>query len=117
MPDSYSFNFSPRPGTPAANNKVNDMEINKKRLKNLQSILGNLQFKNNKKYLGEFCEVLVENKLAGQEKFFGRTKFMTPVIFDSSNCNNGEVVNVKINSFSQNNLFGFHNINYNERAA
>jgi len=115
--NSYSFNFSPRPGTPAANNKVNDMEINKKRLKNLQSILENLQFKNNKKYLGEFCEVLVENKLAGQEKFFGRTKFMTPVIFDSNNCKNGEVVNVKINSFNKNNLFGFHNIHHNERAA
>ena len=77
-----------------------------------------MQFKNNKKYLGQFCEVLIENKLAGQDKFFGRTKFMTPVIFDSNSCKNGEIVNVKITSFNQNNLFGFHRIiKNNEKAA
>jgi len=116
--NSYSFIFSVRPGTPAANKKVNDIKINKKRLKNLQYVLKNLQFKNNKKYLGQFCEVLIENKLAGQDKFFGRTKFMTPVIFDSNSCKNGEIVNVKITSFNQNNLFGFHRIiKNNEKAA
>ena len=115
--NSYSFIFSPRPGTPAANKQINNLEISKKRLQNLQKILENFQSKNNKTYLNEFCEVLVENKLAGQEKYFGRTRFMTPVIFQSDNCNSGEIVNVKISAFNRNNLFGIHKINNNEKAA
>ena len=83
----------------------------------MQNILRNFQFNNNKRYLNECCEVLVENKLDGQEKFFGRTKFMTPVIFESKNCQYGELLNIKITSFNHNNLFGFHMINKSEQAA
>jgi len=115
--NSYSYIFSPRPGTPAANSKINNSEISKKRLQNLQNTLKNFQFKNNKMYLNEFCQVLVENKLSGQDKYFGRTEFMTPVIFESVNCKNGEIVNIKITSFNKNNLFGIHKINNNEKAA
>ena len=32
---------------------------------------------------------------------------MTPVIFESENCKLGELVNVKVTSLNQNNLFGF----------
>ena len=52
--------------------------------------------------------MLVENKLDGQEKYFGRDKYMTPVIFESDNCKSGELINVKISSFNRNNLFGIH---------
>ena len=41
---------------------------------------------------------------------------MTPVIFDSKNSKPGEIVNVKITSFNQKNLFGFHQINRVEAA-
>jgi len=115
--NSYSFIYSSRPGTPAANKSINDLEISKKRLKNLQKILEEFQLINNKKYMNKFCEVLVENKLAGQEKYFGRTKFMTPVIFHSDNCNDGEIINVKITSFNRSSLFGVHSMNKNEKAA
>ena len=77
----------------------------------VQNTLENFQRENNKKYLQQYCEVLIENKLANQEKYFGRTKYMTPVIFESDNCKHGELVNVKITSFNQNNLFGFHKTN------
>ncbi len=109
--NSYSFIFSPRPGTPAAEKKLNNLSKSKKRLIKLQDILEKLQLKNNKNYLKQYCEVLIENKLDNQEKYFGRTKYMTPVIFDSNNCNPGELINVKITSFNQNNLFGFHKTN------
>ena len=49
---------------------------------------------------------MVENKLNNQEKYFGRTKYMTPVIFDSNNCKPGDLTKVKINFFNLNNLFG-----------
>jgi len=106
--NSYSFIFSPRPGTPAANKKLNDLTESKKRLQKLQNILENFQLEKNKKYLGKYCEVLVENKLNMQEKYFGRTQYMSPVIFESNNCKPGALINVKITSINRNNLFGIH---------
>jgi len=106
--NSYSFIFSPRPGTPAANKKLNDLTESKKRLQKLQNILENFQLEKNKKYLGKYCEVLVENKLNMQEKYFGRTQYMSPVIFESNNCKPGVLINVKITSINRNNLFGIH---------
>ena len=78
--NSYSFFFSPRPGTPANEKKLNNIEESEKRLQKLQNILENFQLEYNKIYLQQYCEVLIENKLDNQEKYFGRTKFMTPVI-------------------------------------
>ena len=82
----------------------------------MQNILEKIQIENNKFYIEKYCDVLIENKLNGQEKFFGRTKYMTPVIFRSDNCKPGDIVNVKINSFNRNNLFGFCETN-KENAA
>ena len=109
--NSYSFIYSARPGTPAAEKKSNNHEENEKRLKILQNILENFQYKANKQHLYKHYEVLVENKLNNQEKYFGRTKYMTPVIFEANNCTPGELVNVKILSFNQKNLFGLHSSN------
>jgi len=109
--NSYSFIFSPRPGTPAAEKKLNNLVESENRLRQLQNILENFQCENHKSYLQQDCEVLVENKLNKQERYFGRNKYMTPVIFESDNCKIGDLVNVKIMSFNQKNLFGFHKIN------
>ena len=106
--NSYSFIFSPRPGTPAAKNKLNDISINAERLKKVQSILEDLQYKNNRKYLNQNCEVLVENKLEKQKRYFGRTKLMTPVIFDLEKYNPGEIVNLKVSLANQKNLFSLN---------
>ena len=78
---------------------------------NIFNILENFQRESNKKYLQESCKILVENELNIQGKYFGRTQFMTPVIFDSENCKPGELINIKVSSFNQNNLFGFHKLN------
>ena len=109
--NSYSFIFSPRPGTPAAEQKLNNLAESENRLRELQNILENFQCENHKSYLQQECEVLVENKLNKQERYFGRNKYMTPVIFESDNCKPGDLINVKIVSFNQKNLFGFHKIN------
>ena len=114
--NSYSFIFSPRPGTPSAKLKLNDLNENKRRLQKMQKILENLQIKNNEIYVNKYCEVLVENKMNKQEKYFGRTKFMTPVIFESNSCKIGELVDIKVTSYNTSNLFGVHR-NNNEKAA
>jgi len=114
--NSYSFIFSPRPGTPAAEKKLFETEKNKLKLKKLQKVLEKIQIENNKSYLGEFCEVLVENKMEKEDKYFGRTKFMNPVKLESKTCKIGELVNVKIKSYNQNGLFGYESINKNKAA-
>ena len=63
------------------------------------------------KYLNENCEVLIENKLHNQNRYFGRTKHMTPVIIEGENCKAGRIINVKIISFNQKNLFGIYENN------
>jgi tRNA-2-methylthio-N6-dimethylallyladenosine synthase len=114
--NSYSFIFSARPGTPAAEKKLNNLEKNKMRLKKLKNILGKYQLQNNQMYLSYSCEVLVENKLNNQEKYFGRDKFMIPVKFESNNCRPGQIVDVHISSFDENSLFGSHKIDKVEAA-
>ena len=91
--------------------KLNNLAESEIRLKKLQNTLENFQHRNNKKYLNQYCEVLIENKLNNQEKYFGRTKYMTPVIFKANNCKAGELINVKITSFNQKNLFGIYEPN------
>ena len=51
-------------------------------------------------------EVLVENKTDESTKFFGRSEYMTSVIFDGNDQEVGNVIKVKINSSNQNTLFG-----------
>ena len=104
--NSYSFIFSPRPGTPTALKKLNNYEESKKRLKKLQNVLESYQLKYNQLNFDNHCEVLVENKLSEKKKYFGRTKFMTPVKFESSSCKPGDLVDVKITSFNHTGLFG-----------
>jgi len=106
--NSYSFIFSARPGTPAAKLQKINSDVTKNRLKIIQNQLFNLQLNKNKELEEKKIEVLVENKLKNQNSFFGRTRKMTPVIFESTSCNPGDLIQVEIISSNQNNLFGKH---------
>ena len=114
--NSYSFIFSPRPGTPAAAMKLKNISENKNRLIKVQKTLEDIQLKNNQSYLNENCEVLVENFLNKQGRYFGRTKFMMPVKFVSNNYKPAGLINVRIESFNKNSLFGLYKGN-KEKAA
>jgi len=104
--NSFSFIYNKRPGTPAWNLKSVDEEVQKKRLIILQSLLEEIQRKKNKKNVGKFKEVLVENRLKNQSKFFGRTFELTPVVFDANEQDVGKIIDVKIKDCNQNSLFG-----------
>ena len=106
--NSYSFIFSARPGTPASKLQKIDNDITKNRLKIIQNQLFNLQLNKNKELEEKKMEVLVENKLINQNSFFGRTRRMTPVIFESTSCSPGDLIQIEIISSNQNNLFGKH---------
>ena len=113
--NSFSFIFSPRPGTKAANLEMIDSEIAKKRLIIIQEKLFNNQIELNKSMEDKKIEVLVENKLSDQNKLFGRNKYLSSVVFKGSENHIGKLVDVKINNSNQNTLFG--EIETNMKAA
>ncbi len=104
--NSFSFIFSPRPGTKATNLKLIDRKISLERLKIIQHELFENQINMNKSLKNKLIDVLVENKTVKSTKFFGRSEYMTPVIFDGNYEDVGKIVKVKINNCNQNTLFG-----------
>jgi len=104
--NSFSFIFSPRPGTKAANLKLIDKEISKEKLLKIQECLFKFQLDMNKSFINKSTDVLVENKMEGQKKLFGRNKYMNSVIFDGDENYIGKNINIKIKDVNQNSLFG-----------
>ena len=115
--NSYSFIFSPRPGTLAENLNTIDKKIALERLGKIQNRLFEHQFEMNKSLEGKEIEVLVENKTSENNKFFGRSEYMTSVIFDGNDHDVGKVIKVKINASNQNTLFGESLNNSEKRVA
>ncbi len=104
--NSFSFIFSPRPGTKAS--KLNELNnsISKERLLELQSYLFQNQVNHNKSLENTSIDVLVENKIKEQNKFFGRNEYFTSVIFDAEDNDIGKIIKINVEKSNQNTLFG-----------
>jgi len=115
--NSYSFIFSPRPGTPASNLDLIDHEVAKDRLIKVQKILFQYQLEHNESFLGKKIDVLVENKMKKNQMYFGRNKYLNGVIFDGNDKLIGQTVKIKIDKVNQTNLFGKIDSNSDMKAA
>ena len=115
--NSYSFIFSPRPGTVAADLDLVDKKKSKERLEIIQKRLFNNQIEKNKSLESTIVNVLVENRMKDGIKLFGRTEYMTSVIFDGDLDNIGKIVQVEITSSNQNSLFGRLKEIYKKKVA
>ena len=104
--NSFSFVFSPRPGTIASNLKLIDKKISQRRLEKVQRQLFDHQILMNKSLENKQIKVLVENRTKESNKFFGRSEYMTSVIFDGNDQEVGNIIKVKIKDSNQNTLFG-----------
>ena len=104
--NSYSFIFSPRPGTKAGNSRLIDKKISLERLEIIQSLLFHNQSKKNKSLENKTLNILVENFAKNEKYVFGRTEFMTPVIFQGKKSDIGKILSVKIKSSNRSTLFG-----------
>ncbi len=104
--NSYSFIFSPRPGTPAANLDQVDVSISKKRLISFQKIAEKIKMSYRKNLFNKKSVVLFENKIKDKNKFFGRDEFSNSVIVESSENLVGKIKDVKIISGNQTTLNG-----------
>jgi tRNA-2-methylthio-N6-dimethylallyladenosine synthase len=103
--NSYSFIYSPRPGTPSSNLKKIDEKKSKERLKIFQDTADIIKRKYRKKILNTTVNVLFENKLDGN-KYFGRDEYSNSVIVENENNIEGNIFDVKITNFNHNTLFG-----------
>ena len=114
--NSFSFIFSPRPGTKAANLDQIDKEISQERLLKIQEYLFKFQLNLNESFINKTIDVLIENELEGQNKLFGRNQYMNSVIFEGNKNLIGKNINIKIERVNQKSLFGKVEKN-NMRAA
>ena len=104
--NSFSFIFSPRPGTVAENLEIIDENISKKRLKKVQEILFKNQIDKNKSLENNTIDVLVENRTKDKKRLFGRSEYMTSVMINGNDDLIGKIVRTKIFNSNQNTLFG-----------
>ena len=115
--NSFSFVFSPRPGTVASSLPVMDKKESFERLEIVQQKLFNNQIKMNKSLENTTIDVLVENRTEDKSKLFGRSEHMTSVLFNGNDDLIGKIVKVKIQSSNRNTLFGKTEVQSNQRVA
>ena len=105
--NSFSFIYNKRPGTPTSKQISINEQLQKKRLTILQNLLSDIQINENSNQVGKLKKVLIENKMKNQTSYFGRLENFTPVIIEKvSNSDIGKIINVRIDDFNKNNLFG-----------
>jgi len=115
--NSYSFIYSARPGTPASELIDVEKEVAKKRLVELQGILEKINMESKENFLNRSTEVLFENKMKNQNKYFGRDKFLNSIVVESQENLTGKLLDIKINNFNHNSLFGEVSANKNRDCA
>ena len=115
--NSYSFIFSPRPGTVAADLELIDKKISMERLEKIQSQLYDNQIFMNKSLEHKTINVLAENLTEDKTQVFGRSEYMTSVIFNGKEEDIGKIVPVKINKSNRSTLFGEKDFSSNQKVA
>ncbi len=105
--NSYSFIFSPRPGTPAGSMKIIKTKLAQKRLVMFQKIAEKIKLNYKQNLLNSVVKVLFENKMENEKnKYFGRDEYQNPVIVYSKKNITGQEKDVVIKKFTQNTIYG-----------
>ncbi len=115
--NSYSFIFSPRPGTVAENLELIEKKTSIERLEKIQNILFENQIRMNSSLVNKVVDVLVENLTDDKSKAFGRSEYMTSVIFNGKKSDIGKIVQVRIKNSNRSTLFGEIVNNSNQKVA
>ena len=94
-----------------------DKKISMGRLEKVQNLLFESQTRMNKDLENTVLEVLVENLTEDKTQVFGRSQYMTSVIFDGNKSDIGKIVKVKIKKSNRSSLFGEKINNSNQKVA
>ena len=104
---AYSFKYSPRPGTPAADMQemVPAAEMDE-RLERLQTLIDSQQSAFNKAAIGTTVDVLFERPARNPGQIVGRTAYLQPAHVMASDDIVGQVLPVRIDSLERYSLLG-----------
>lgn len=106
---AYSFKYSPRPGTPAAERQDQIPEdVKNQRLAKLQSLIVKKTAAFNAACVGKTFDVLLEKRGRESGQLIGRSPYLQSVHLDAGNLKIGEIANVTIKAIGPNSLSG-HN--------
>ena len=104
--NSYSFKYSPRPGTPAANKEEINKDILDERLAITQELLDDQQMEYNRNFITKTVKVLIDSagKLEGQIK--GKSEFNQSVALQGEENHIGQIIPVQIKDVKMHSLIG-----------
>ncbi|WP_298260814.1 tRNA (N6-isopentenyl adenosine(37)-C2)-methylthiotransferase MiaB [Bradyrhizobium sp.] len=104
---AYSFKYSPRPGTPAAEmQEMVSAEVMDERLARLQELIDSQQSAFNKAAIGTTVGVLFERAARNPGQIVGRTAYLQPAHVMAPETIIGQVLPVKIESLERYSLLG-----------
>jgi tRNA-2-methylthio-N6-dimethylallyladenosine synthase len=103
---TFTFKYSPRPGTPAADMDQLPDAIGSSRLIELQALLEEQRQEFNSAAVGRVMDVLFDRAGRHPGQIAGRSPYLQPVQIESDTVSIGDVVPVRIVSNSRNSLFG-----------
>lgn len=102
---AYSFKYSARPGTPAAEHDAQvPEEVKEKRLARLQALLNRQQVEFNKRSVGMRCEVLFEKTGKRENQYIGKSPYLQSVHVISEESMIGKLAEVEITDAFENSL-------------
>ena len=101
---AYSFKYSPRPGTPAADRAHVDESVKTERLHRLQALLTSHQVEFQHSMIGRTLPVLVEKLGRETGQVIGKSPYLHATHFLGEASDIGKVVNVKVVATERNSL-------------
>ena len=103
---AFTFKYSPRPGTPAAERGGQvDEAVKSERLQRLQAAITERQVAFQRSLIGRRIEVLVERAGRHAGQMAGRSPYLSPVQIEGSTAAIGDVVRVDVTAAGPNSLF------------
>lgn len=104
---AYSFKYSPRPGTPAAEKaRQVDEAVKTDRLQRLQALLSQQMHDFNTACLGRKLPVLLEKPGRNEGQLIGRSPYLQSVNLTAPKSRIGDIVNVDITKVGPNSISG-----------
>ena len=104
---AYSFKYSRRPGTPAADMFAQVPEdVKDERLQRLQALLREQQTRFNQSQIGKTIPVLVTGKARNEGQMAGRTPYLQATHFECAEDLTGQIVDVTIEKATLNSVGG-----------
>ena len=103
---SYSFKYSPRPGTPAANKELIADEILDERLSLTQKLLNEQQMEYNKKFITKTVKVLIDGAGKHEGQLKGKSEFNQSVALLGEKNIIGQIIPVQIKDVLTHSLIG-----------